>query len=517
MSPVEAIVAADAGSSGCRALLFDLGGRKLAHAHQPYASDYLPDGGVEQDAETWWEALCATIRAALAQTPNVRPLALGLTSKRSSVIPLGPDGSPLRKAILWQDRRTRTQCAELDERLGAAALYERTGLVLHTYFTLPKLLWLRDHEPDLLHRTATFAMVHDFLVGRLTGQVLTDPSQASRTMLYDLGAGAWAQDLCEAAGARVGQMPQIMPPGSVVGTVTPQAANRTSLPEGLPVVSAGGDQQAAALGTGADVGGVISVVTGTGSFVVAPVDAPRLHPERRTLCTAHVIPGQFTCEAGIFTTGAVYRWLRNLLWHPDVHGTTKGESARDPYERLNELLSRTPPGAHGLVLVPHFTGSAAPYWDPEATGVLVGLTPGHGPGHLARAVAEGVACEIAKNLAEIESLGAPVRELRASGGAYRSRAWLEIQANVFERPVVKNNVEETAALGAAVLAATAIGAHASLEAAREAMVRPQMLAPIVPDPKAYPTYRRLRQSHNRVYEALREAGIFSDIARESAA
>ena len=516
MPAVEVIVAVDAGSSGCRAILFDLEGRALAGAHQPYKPDYLPDGGVEQDAETWWEALCTTTRAVLAQAPEVRLLALGLTSKRSSVIPLGPDGSPLRKAILWQDRRTRTQCAELEKRFGAETLYQRTGLVLHTYFTLPKLLWLHDHEPDLVRRTTAFAMVHDFLVGRLTGRVLTDPSQASRTMLYDLGTGAWAPDLCEAAGVRVEQLPEIVPPGSVVGAITPGAARETSFPEGLPVVSAGGDQQAAALGTGADTDGVVSVVTGTGSFVVAPVDAPRLHPERRTLCTAHVVPGQFTCEAGIFTTGAVYRWLRELLWHPEVRGVPEGEDAPDPYERLEELLARTPPGADGLVLVPHFTGSAAPTGTPRRRASLWGSRQGHGPGHLARAVAEGVACEIAKNLAQIERLGVPVRELRASGGAYRSRSWLGIQADVFEQPVVKNAVEETAALGAAVLAATAVGAHASLEAAREAMVRPQMLAPVRPDPVTFPTYRRLREVHDRVYAALHEAGIYAHLAGRSA-
>jgi glycerol kinase len=514
----ERILVIDAGTTGTRAAVFDLSGRLLGVAYREYKSQFLSPIAIDHDPATWLDAVGTTIPEVIQRTAT-KPescLAVAVTGQRATVVPVGADGEPLAPAILWQDKRTMKQCHEIESRVGSDAVYARTGLRIDPYFSLPKLMWFHQERPDVYRTARFFLTVHDLIIHHLTGQFRTDWTQASRTMLFDIVRFQWDADLARACEFDRAKLPEALAPGSVAGRLTAATAARLGLPQGLPVVMAGGDQQAAAVGLGAIHQGVATATTGTGTFVIAPVEAPLWDPQRRVLLSASGSAGQWILEAGIFTSGAVYRWLREAL---ACEGPTEATHERgdDPYEQLNTLAGQAPLGAGGVIVLPHFMGSAAPYWNPDARGVIFNLTLSHRTQHLARAVLEGMTIEIGKNLAIIETLlrgngsataDPGLTEVRVTGGVTRSSLFNQIQADVYGCRVLPGKVTEATALGAAILAAVALGGHADVPSACEAMTGVDTERAQEPDPRRHAAYRQLTTLHDAIYRALAQGGIY---------
>ena len=510
----ERLLVLDVGTTGTRGVVFDLEGRLLGMSYREYRSHFLTPSIIDHDPQTWVDAVEAVVPEVLRQTntPAGAVLAVAVTSQRATILPVDASGHPLASAILWQDKRTMQECRDIEETLGSQVVYARTGLRIDPYFSLPKILWFKRKRPDVYRATHRFLTVHDFIVNQLTGEFVTEWTQASRTMLFNIDTLQWDPELAEPLGLDVDRMPRAQPPGSIAGTLTGHAAARLGLPASVPVVMAGGDQQCAAVGLGVTQPGLAKVTTGTGSFVVAPVARPYRDPGGRVLCSASAIPGQWVLEAGIFTSGAVYRWVRDELSRAET--SAAADLGLDPYDLLNLEAARSAPGAGGLIVLPHLAGSAAPYWNPLARGVIFNLALGHRRSDLVRAVLEGIALEIGKNLRIIEELigsgtsGRALTEVRVSGGAVRSDLFNQIQADVYGLRVVPGRIEQATALGAAILAAAAVGVYPDVHEASRRMSTTDPVRAREPDPERHAIYREVGALHDAVYRALVDAGVY---------
>ncbi|MHA1247107.1 MAG: xylulokinase [Candidatus Thorarchaeota archaeon] len=496
----DLVVAVDVGTSGVRAMLFDATGAVLSKAYEEFDSIFPSPSWVEQEAPNWWTTTCKVMGRMLNAGPfdPADIAAVSVTNQRETVVPIDESGRPLRRAIVWQDRRTVPQCDRIREAIPVEEIYRITGLTVDPYFTAPKILWIKEHEPSLFEATHKFLLVHDFVIFKMTGATVTDYSNASRTMLFDIGRADWSDRMLDALEIPREKLPDPVRSGDVVGELTEAAAKHCGLAAGTPVVAGGGDQQCAALGVGVVREGMIKATTGTGSFMLAYSEQPRLDAQRRLLCSRHVVGDAFVVEASMFTTGAALRWFRDNL---GVEECAKAqEQGVDPYDVMASEAEGIPAGSEGVIHIPHFVGAGAPYWNPHARGVFAGLALGHTRQHMIRSILEGVAYELRTNLEVVRSLGLEVSEMRVTGGAARSEVWMQIQADVLGVPVIRTEVEEATALGAAILACTGVGIFSSAAEAAESMVRTRPA--LEPRPENREVYDKAFERYGRLYAAI---------------
>lgn len=497
------LAAIDAGTGGCRTVIFDENGTEVSLAYREYGIFQPSPTRVEQNASEWWNAVCRTSREAIRKSKiNTKDIAgISVTNQRETIVPVDKKGTPLRNAIVWQDRRAVKECDWLRGNAGPDAIYRTTGLAIDPYFSLPKIMWVRKHERKNFDRAHRFLLVHDFIIHKLCGEFLTDWSNASRTMLFDINKSAWSDEISELTKIPLEKMPDAKPSGSFAGRLSEQSAHATGFAERTPVITGGGDQQCAALGVGVVEKGKVKATTGTGTFILAHLEKPLREPERRLLCSCHAVPKKWVFEASIFTTGVVYRWFRDNLAQGEIREAEK--RGIDAYELINKLVQSAPIGSNGLLLLPHFVGAGAPYWNPDARGVLFGLTLKNRREDIARAIVEGVCFEIRKNLEIMERLGIKIDELRITGGATRSPVWNQIQADVYGKPVIRGASGEATALGAAMLAGAGSGVHRGIKEACENMLRVQKKW--VPDKNSHKKYSELFALHKKLYDAIEPA------------
>ncbi len=511
MSGQNLVVAIDVGTSGTRTAIFNAeNGNLIIQNHREYSSIFPRPAWVEQDAIDWWETTCETCQATMKALGNQisQLVAVGVTNQRETIVPVDEKGTSLHNAIVWQDRRTIPQCNWIREQLGANRIYQETGLTIDPYFSAPKILWFKEEQPDCYRSTYKFLLVHDFILHHLTGEFATDYSNASRTMLFSVERMEWSGKICNTMGIPKELLPTPYPSGTVIGKVTRKAAQETGLPEDLPVVVGGGDQQCGALGVGVVKPGRVKATIGTGTFILAYEDKPIFHPEHRLLCSCHAMPGKWVVEASIFTSGIVYRWFRDQFCEEEKQLAKLLDA--DAYELMNEQASRSPPGAKGILLLPYFVGAGAPYWDPTARGVILGLALGHERVDLIRAIMEGTSFEVRRNLEAMKELGIPLEELRITGGATRSTVWNQILADICKLIVQRSQIEEATALGAAILASVGGGIYGNVVEASEKMVR--VGEQYTPSPKLRALYDKLYDIHSDAYTALQKAKVFARLS-----
>jgi glycerol kinase len=446
------ILAIDQGTTGTTCLVFDDEAELIGRAYREFEQHFPRPGWVEHDAAEIWDVSQAVAVEALDDA-GVGPgelRAVGITNQRETVCTWDPEtGEPLHRALVWQDRRTAARCDELREAGHEPLVRERTGLVLDPYFSGTKIEWLLEHVEGLRERAesgrAVFGTVDSWLLFNLTGEHVTDPSNASRTLLFDIGRGAWDPDLCGLLGVPERALPEVRascgPLGTLRGAVLPGH-------DGVPVAGVAGDQQAALFGQACLDTGLGKNTYGTGSFVLLNTGATPPPPASGLLATVAWGVGDkltYALEAAIFVTGAAVQWLRDGL---------------GVIERADETsaLAGSLEGNEGVYFVPALTGLGSPYWDPYARGTIVGLTRGSGRAHLARAALEAIAYQTVDAVRAMEEAGSePLAELKADGGATVNPWLMQFQADVLGVPVVLPEVAETTALGAAYLAGVGAG------------------------------------------------------------
>jgi glycerol kinase len=445
------ILAIDQGTSGTTCLVFDLEGELVGRAQREFTQHFPRPGWVEHDAQEIWRVTQAVAGEALAAA-GARAgqlAAIGITNQRETVVVWDPaSGRPLHRALVWQDRRTAARCEELREQGHEDLVRARTGLVIDPYFSATKIEWLLGNVDGLRQRArdgrAVFGTIDAWLVFKLTGELATDPSNASRTLLCDISTGAWDPGLLELFGVPERALPEIRPSAGSFGRTRPDALH------GHAAVVAGvaGDQQAALFGQACLDAGMGKNTYGTGSFVLVNAGGRPPPPARGLLGTVAWGIGDrlvYALEAAIFVTGAAVQWLRDGLGVIAAAAET-------------EALAAGLDSNDGVYFVPALTGLGSPHWDPHARGTIVGLTRGSGRAHLARAALEAIAYQSVDAIRAVEQTGAAeLTELRADGGASVNTWLMQFQADVLGVPVVVPELAETTALGAASLAGVGAG------------------------------------------------------------
>ncbi|RZQ62989.1 FGGY-family carbohydrate kinase [Amycolatopsis suaedae] len=471
----------DIGTSSSKGVLVDPAGTVVARATRPHETSYPHPGWVEHDAETvWWQDFLELARELVAAADG-RPLAgLGVSGIGPVLLPADADGRPLRPAILYGvDTRASTEIEELTAELGAESIVERGGTPLSSQAVGPKWRWLARHEPEVFERTELFLMASSYLVHRLTGEYVLDHHSASQCdPMYDLRAAGWAPDWAPLCAPGV-TLPRLAWSTEVAGTVTAAAAAETGLPRGLPVTVGTVDAWAEAASVGVTDPGDTMVMYGTTMFLIQVLADPTPHPGLWTTRGTH--PGTFSLAAGMATSGAITDWLRRL---------TGGE-----YAELVEAAGRAPAGGRGLLLLPYFAGERTPLFDPDARGVIAGLTTAHGRAEIYRAALEGIAYGVRHNLETMAEAGGGGRRLVAVGGGVRGGLWTRIVSDVTGTAQEVPRETVGAAFGDALLAAVAVGMEPDVTAWNP------VKRTVSPDPERAAVYERFYPYYRALYPA----------------
>jgi xylulokinase len=489
----------DVGTGGTRAVVIDERGQVLAAAGAEHAHFASPQTGwAEQDPRDWWRATQEAVRALLAKGVAAESIAVvGFSGQMHGAVLLDEAGDVLRPAIIWCDQRTVPQCREITAKIGARRLIELTANPALTGFTLPKLLWVREHEPELWARVRTVLLPKDYVRFRLTGERGIDVADASGTLLFDVAHRRWSAEMAQAMQIDEPLLPPVLESPEVAGVVSAEGAKVTGLKPGTRVVPGAGDQAAGAVGLGVVRPGAVSATIGTSGVVFAATDRPAFDPQGRVHTFCHAVPGRWHVMGVTQGAGLSLRWFR------DQFGAG-ADDGRDPYDRLCAEASAVPAGAAGLLWAPYLMGERTPHLDPQARAALVGFTASHTRAHVVRAILEGVAFSLRDTLTIFEEMKVPVESLRLGGGGARSPVWRQIQAEVYGRAVEMAAVEEGAAYGAALLAGVGGGAWASVDAACEAAIR--IAARIQPDPAAVHHMTARYHEYRKLYPAIKGIG-----------
>lgn len=497
---MEYAIIIDVGTSSLRSIVYSLKGQFIHEESKEYHTVITNGNEVEQDPESWHNALVFTLMNT-AQYVNKNRLnicTISVTSQRASVIPVDIKGKPLFNSVMWQDKRSNTQCFEISNIIGANEIYCKTGLRLDPYFSAPKMLWIKEEQPEIYKNTHKLLGVQDFVIYLLTGKFITDWTQASRTMLMNIKNFNWDEELLNEIGIDKELLPELCAPGSIVGNLTQEMSRITGLKSDIPVIIGGGDQQCAALALNILAPGSAEANTGTGSFVIAFSEKPAFDGQMRTLCSAAAVPGKWIAEAGIFNTGAIYRWLKEQFYK---------ESSGDSFKMLNEEAIESTVGANGVLLLPHFQGSAAPYWNPMAKGVIFNLTLGTKRGDVARAVLEGIALEIADNINLIENISGEINSVNVAGGMTKFDLFDKIQASAFDKNVIKYENSEASSLGALISSSVTLGVYDDYNEAFKNICNARQEV-FEPDKNYVIKYKELLKRKNSLYNALEKGDIY---------
>lgn len=452
----------DVGTGGSRAVLLEASGKQAAAVSVPHEDITMERAlWAEQRPENWADASFEAIGGALAAAgitgDQVR--GVGLSGQMHGLVILDGDYNVIRPALIWCDQRSQAQVDWINQRLGAAQVLAYTANPVLTGFTLPKLLWVRDQEPQNFERVRHVLLPKDYVRFRLTGELATEVSDASGTAMFDVVRRRWSFEMLDGVGLDRAILPRCFESAEVTGTISEDAAALTGLAPGTPVAGGGGDQAASAVGNGVVVPGAVSCTLGTSGVIFAHMEKVAYDAQGRVHTFCHAVPDKWHVMGVTQGAGLSLQWFRNQF-APGV-----------PYDALLAEAARSPPGARGLYWLPYLMGERTPHLDAAARGGWIGLTAKHTRADLIRALIEGVAYSQKDGLDLVTALGVNVASVRASGGGARSGLWRQILADVFGKPVVTMASEEGSSLGAAILAMVATGEYASVEDACRAIVR----------------------------------------------
>lgn len=494
------ILAFDLGTTALKCAIHDLEGNVLAKASEEYQLITPNADSVEMDVETYWLAFrSATAKVLKESSINSNEIkALGVSAQGETLILVDRDGKPLRRAIVWLDNRAQNEADHLGEIFGHRNAFEITGQVkLVPTWPASKILWLRNNEPDIFDKVSRFLLIEDYFLHRLTGEYVCEGSLVTSTCYWNFKTRAWWEEMLQELGISQEQLPQYRESGEAVGKLRPEVAAELGLSPDTVACTGALDQACGAIGVGNIKPGIFSENTGAALAICATVNQPILDPGNQMPCHYHGLPGLYMLHT--FTSGGiVMRWFRDEFAGPEMR--VSRTSGLDAYDLMAMEAARIQPGCEGLVMLPHLQGAMAPEANPKASGVFYGFTLRHGRGHFTRAIMEGVAFIVRRNIEVIEGLGVSVDEIRALGGGARSRIWKQMEADIVGRPVLTTTNEEAATLGAAILAGKAIGLYSSVEEAAEKMI--QVKERFEPNPANREIYDAAFGTYVKLYDAL---------------
>ena len=493
----------DVGTTAVKALVVDEQGTVVGEAESPLEVSVPRPGWAEQQPSDWWQGTVNAVRTACDQAGVREVSSIGLSGQMHSSVLLDGTDRVLRPAILWNDVRTTAQCRFITETVGMAGLRRLVGNPALEGFTAPKLLWVRDEEPDTFEQTRTVLLPKDYVRLLMTGEKATEPSDAAGTLLFDVQQGCWSDEMIAALQLDPSILPPMSGSASVTGELTAAAAESLGLAQGTPVVGGGADNAAAAVGSGVVGQGALQTSIGTSGAVVAPIEQPSVDPGMRIHSFNHAVDSTWYLMGVVLSAGAAFDWFRRALTAPGGTPPT--------YDVLTAEADSVPPGSDGLTFLPYLTGERTPHADSNARGAFVGMHTGHHRGHLVRAVMEGVVYALRDSLELMRDLGVDATEAVAVGGGARSTFWRQMQADVLDVPVVTVGPSGGAPYGAAVLAAVGSDAFPSVKEACQTWIRP--LDRIEPSPETTTPYADAYHRYRSLYPHLKPH--FADQAQDS--
>lgn len=442
----------DVGTTGARAVAVDESGCLISEASSEYPLYTPHPGWTEQYPEDWWQGAKEALTEVTGKLED-EVVGIGLTGQMHGSVFLDSSDEVIRPALLWNDQRTEKQCGEITETLGEERLIQIAGNPALTGFQAPKVIWLRDEEPENYDKLAHVLLPKDYVRLRLTGEHASDASDAAGTLFLDVGKRDWSEEILEALGIPGEWMPRVYEGPESTGALRESVAEELGLKSDIPVAAGGGDNAAAAVGVGVIEGGVISSSVGTSGVVFAHTGEFTPDPSGGLHAFCHAVPGAYHLMGVTLSAGGSLSW-----WHDTLDG-------QFDYQELSELAAQAPPGSEGLLFLPYLSGERTPHSDPAARGTFFGLTNRHDKSHMTRALMEGVIFSLRDSLEIMRGLGVRIEQVRATGGGARGELWRQLQADIYGLPIYRTTTDEGPAYGVALLAGVAAGVFGSVEQA----------------------------------------------------
>ncbi len=486
------ILVIDAGTSSMRGVLFTREGKELVQRQQLYRVSYMENGWAEQDPSDWKAALYGIVKeiSAEAGQKGWTVDAVAVTSQRSSVIPMDRAMRPLGHAVMWQDKRTNELCRQMKAQNDR--VFDLCGSRINPVFSATKMTWIRENRPELYEKTCKFMVLPDYLIYLMTGEVCTDYTYGSRSLLMNIRTCEWDPELLELFHVEKEKLCSLVEPGCICGGVTEKFAEDTGCPAGIPVITAGGDQQCGAIGQGVVKQGILSVTAGTGGFLITAAEQVPDDLGQDVICNCSSIRGQYILESSVLTCCSAYDWFRKEF--------CRGES----YEELNRAVAQTPVGSNGCICLPYFQGRSTPDWNNAAKGIFAGVTLGTTRNDMLRSLLEGICCEIGNGIDSMRSY-VDISEIYVNGGLTKSVPFNEIQCSVYGCRIVHREVADATALGAFMVAAASLGIFDSVQEAYGAVGEQCGAQVYLPREEEVQKYREYRARMNRLYQVIRDS------------
>ncbi len=484
----------DTSTTSSKALLIDDNGEVISVASSPHTLQTPRPLWSEQNPLEWWDAVSASIKSVLekAAIGGEKIAAIGLTGQMHGLILLDEAGNVLRPAILWNDQRTQSQCDEIHQIIGKEKFIQITGNVALTGFTAPKILWVKENEPEIFSKAKHVLLPKDYIRLKLTGGYAMDKADGAGTVLFDLKARDWSDEILSALDIPRTWMPKTFEGTEFTGYVSEEAARLTGLKVGTPVAAGGGDQAAGAVGMGVVEPGIVGLTVGTSGVVFATTSSALIEPEGRLHAFCHAMPGIWHFMGVMLSAAGSLQWYRDTL------------AADMSFDDLLKEAEAIPAGSEGLQFLPYLSGERTPHPDPLARGAFIGLTLRHSRAHMTRAVLEGVAFGLKDSFSLIQNAGLDrITQIRASGGGTKGKLWRQILASVLEAELVTVNTTEGGAYGAALLAGVGAGAWSDVVSACKSCVK--ITGSTMPDPSHLDVYRNAYSIYKNLYPALKSS------------
>lgn len=482
----------DVGTGGSRAVVIDETGAVIAsatEAHEDFASPKI--GWAEQNPDDWWRACVSAIRAVLQKVNAESIGAISFSGQMHGSVFLDESDKVIRPALLWCDQRTEKQCAEITEKIGAENLIKLVSNPAVTGFTLPKILWLRENEPENWDKVKTILLPKDYIRLKLSGDKASDVADSSGTLLFDVVNRKWSNEMLDALELDEKLLPRVFESIEITGEISESAAQETGLKKGTKIVAGAGDNAAGAIGMGLSRAGTVGATIGTSGVVFGVTDAPKLDLKGRIHTLCHAIPGRWHNTGVTLAAGESLKWFRREFG--------EGKS----YDELVDEAAKISSGSDGAIWLPYLMGERTPHLDANARAAFVGITASHTKAHFTRAVMEGVAFSLRDSIEIFKETGAKIEKIRLGGGGAKSPLWRQIQADVYGQTVEILEADEGAAFGAAVLAGVGAGAWNSVDEACEKTIR--VAETVEPNQDSIEKLNRNYEAYKLLYSALRPA------------
>lgn len=483
------ILVIDVGTSSMRGILFTHEGKVLTEKQNFYNVTYMENSWVEQSASDWENALYDIIRdvAKNAEENGWGLDAITMTSQRSSVIPVDRELHPLCNAIMWQDKRTNEICERLNSQ--NEKVFSLCGSRVNPVFSASKITWIREERPEIYEKTYKFMVIPDYLMYLMTGEILTDYTYGSRSLLMNIYTHEWDDELLEIFHIEKEKLCPLVEPGSVCGTTTAEFAEMTGCPAGIPVITAGGDQQCGAIGQGVVKTGVLSVTTGTGGFLITASNEVPENLEPDVICNFSSIKDQYVLESSVLTCCSAFDWFRKAFYE---------ESG---YDKMNQEIESSPVRANGCLCLPYFQGRSTPDWNNMAKGVFANITLGTTRADMLRSLLEGICYEIGNGIDTMNKY-LDISDIYVNGGLTNSEPFNDMQSNIYGKKIIRRGKADATARGALMLAATTLAMYNSVEKAFEAIGKSDDVKVYLPQEDVAMEYEQGKAQMNRLYKKI---------------